>query len=93
VDELPIDAMDGQTVSTFYASLVVSLGSAVSSTQGMHDTESTVMDGLEARRQSISGVNVDEELIDFERFQQAYAAAARFLSVVNQVQEELMRLI
>jgi flagellar hook-associated protein 1 FlgK len=51
------------------------------------------MEGLEARRQSISGVNVDEELIDFERYQQAYAAAARFLSVVNQVQDELMRLV
>jgi flagellar hook-associated protein 1 FlgK len=93
VDETRIDAMDGQTVSTFYAALVVEIAADASSTQAMHDTETTVMDGLEARRQSISGVNVDEELIDFERFQQAYAAAARFLTVVNQVQDELMRLV
>ncbi|MDZ4772654.1 MAG: flagellar hook-associated protein FlgK [Planctomycetota bacterium] len=93
VDEVAIDSMDGQTVSTFYAALVVSIGSDASSTQAMYDTEETVMASLDARRQSISGVNVDEELIDFERYQQAYSAAARFLSVVNQVQEELMRLI
>lgn len=93
VDEVAIDAMDGQTVSTFYAALVVSIGSDASSTQAMYDTEESVMASLDARRQSISGVNVDEELIDFERYQQAYSAAARFLSVVNQVQEELMRLV
>ncbi len=93
VDEVAIEAMDGQSVSSFYSALVVTIASDASSTQAMYDTETTVMEGLEARRQSISGVNVDEELIDFERYQQAYAAAARFLSVVNQVQDELMRLV
>ncbi|MBL8858725.1 MAG: flagellar hook-associated protein FlgK [Planctomycetes bacterium] len=93
VDELAIDAYGGQSVSTHYNALIVSVASDASSTQGMYDTEQVVMNGLESRRQSISGVNVDEELIDFERFQQAYAAAARFLSVVSNLQDELMRLV
>lgn len=93
VDELAIDEYGGQSVSTHYNALIVSVASDASSTQGMYDTEQVVMNGLESRRQSISGVNVDEELIDFERFQQAYAAAARFLSVVSNLQDELMRLV
>lgn len=93
VDEMPMGGTDGQTVSSFYASLVVAVGADTSSTQGMHDTESVVMEGLEARRQSISGVNVDEELVNFERFQQSYSAAARYLSVVSQLQDELLRIV
>lgn len=93
VDEIALSDFEGQTVSSFYASLVVSIGAETSSTQGMHDTEALVMEGLEARRQAISGVNVDEELVDFERFQRSYAAAARFLSVVGQVQDELLRIV
>lgn len=93
VDEASIPDLGGLSASKFYSALVVAIGSDASSSQAMYDTEEVVKNGLEARRQSISGVNVDEELIEFERYQQAYAAAARFLAVVNQVQQELMQLV
>jgi flagellar hook-associated protein 1 FlgK len=47
---------------------------------------------LENDRQSISGVNIDEELTNMIRFQQGYNAAARFVSTVNQMLDVLMRL-
>ncbi|MCL2558347.1 MAG: flagellar hook-associated protein FlgK, partial [Treponema sp.] len=47
---------------------------------------------LEDLRQSISGVNVDEELSNMLRFQQGYNAAARFITTVNQMLDVLMRM-
>lgn len=93
VGDSPLSSLDGLTVRSFYASLVVTMGSEASSTQGTRDTEAAVMDGLVKRRESLSGVNIDEELVNFERFQQTYQAAARFLSVVNQLQQDLMNLV
>ncbi len=48
---------------------------------------------LEQLQQSVSGVNVDEELVDMVRFEQAFAAAGQFISTVNELHDELMNLI
>jgi flagellar hook-associated protein 1 FlgK len=54
--------------------------------------ENQVMHHLEEMRQSISGVNIDEELTNLIRFQQGYNAAARFITTVNQMLDVLMRM-
>jgi flagellar hook-associated protein 1 FlgK len=41
-------------------------------------------------RQSISGVNINEELADMIRFQQGYNAAARFITTVNSMLDTLI---
>ena len=39
------------------------------------------MDDLRSLRDSISGVNIDEELADILKFQHGYNAAAKFITV------------
>ncbi|MCL2008006.1 MAG: flagellar hook-associated protein FlgK [Treponema sp.] len=46
-------------------------------------TQSQIMKQLQEMRQSIAGVNIDEELSNMIRFQHGYAAAARFITTVN----------
>lgn len=46
----------------------------------------------EARRASIEGVNLDEELIKLTTFQQSYNASARLIQAVNELFDTLMRL-
>ena len=41
------------------------------------------MKNLTDTRQSISGVNVDEELSNMIKFQHGYAAAAKFISMMD----------
>ncbi|MFN9705438.1 MAG: flagellar basal body rod C-terminal domain-containing protein [Planctomycetota bacterium] len=47
---------------------------------------------LQTERESISGVNIDEEMVDLMRFQQSYEAAARFLSVAQEMTDTLINL-
>jgi flagellar hook-associated protein 1 FlgK len=53
-------------------------------------TQNIMMKDLHDRRQSISGVNMDEELANMIRFQHGYNAAARFITVVNSMLDTLI---
>jgi flagellar hook-associated protein 1 FlgK len=52
-----------------------------------------VMQSLEQRQAAVAGVNVDEELVDLVAYEQAFAAAAQYISVVNQLNEELLSIL
>ena len=46
-------------------------------------SQNAVMDDLRSLRDSISGVNIDEELADIMKFQHGYNAAAKFVTVID----------
>jgi len=54
------------------------------------ETQNVLMKDLRDRRQSISGVNMNEELADMLRYQHGYNAAARFISTVNSMLDTLI---
>ena len=53
-------------------------------------TQSNKMKTLNEMRQSISGVNIDEEIINLLKFNHGYSAAARYLNTVNQMLDTLI---
>jgi flagellar hook-associated protein 1 FlgK len=52
-----------------------------------------MVDQLANRKQSVSGVNLDEEMANLVRFQQSYTAAAKVIVVVDEMLEELLNII
>jgi flagellar hook-associated protein 1 FlgK len=50
------------------------------------------MKQLEEMRQSVSGVNMDEELANLLKYTHGYNAAARFITTINQMLETLIRM-
>jgi flagellar hook-associated protein 1 FlgK len=54
------------------------------------ETENLIMKQLRDMRQSISGVNIDEELANMIRYQHGYNAAARFITTVNSMLDTLI---
>ncbi len=80
------------TFSTYYSSLVSSIGVA-SSAAGTNDTaQNRILEELNAYRESISGVSLDEEAANLIKYQHAYQAAARILSVVDEMLETIVNL-
>ncbi|MDR2101270.1 MAG: flagellar hook-associated protein FlgK, partial [Treponema sp.] len=53
-------------------------------------TQNLIMKQLKDMRESISGVNVDEELSNMIKYQHGYAAAARFITTVNSLLDTLI---
>ena len=81
------------TLGEFYGSIVGDVGFEISSTSNAQEIESFLLGSLTAQREEVSGVNVDEELVKMIQFEQAYSAAAQFLQVVTQLNDQVMALV
>ena len=73
------------TFDEFYSSIVSTVGIESFSSQATYSQQEAILLQLNTRRESISGVSIDEELINMIKFQQAYNAAARLIGVVDEL--------
>jgi flagellar hook-associated protein 1 FlgK len=79
-----------QSASDFYAGLIGLIGSNSRQASEMATNQALVVDHLTTRRESISGVSLDEEAVDMIRFQHAYTAAARVITAVDEMLDTLI---
>ncbi|MBL8728246.1 MAG: flagellar hook-associated protein FlgK [Planctomycetes bacterium] len=89
---LDLDDLEGTTIEDFYADLVGDVGFRTAAATSDLTAQNQLMQQLQAQRDSVSGVNLDEETVDMLRFQQSYEAAARFISVVQDMTTTLINL-
>jgi flagellar hook-associated protein 1 FlgK len=73
------------TFDDYFADAVASVGLRSEEADLSFETQERVMKDLRDLRQSISGVNIDEELSNMIKFQHGYSAAARFISEVDEM--------
>ncbi len=73
-----------------YQSYVTSLGVEVQEARGLAENQDVLVQHLEGLRQGVQGVNLDEEMTSLVKFQHAYDAAARVLTVVDEMLEHLI---
>ncbi len=71
------------TFDDYFADTVAEIGLKGEEAARALETHTLIMKELRDMRESISGVNIDEELSQMIKFQHGYAAAARFISVVD----------
>jgi len=57
------------------------------------EVAATVLESLQIQRESISGVSLDEEAISLVKYQRAFQSASRFVSVVDELLDELVLLV
>lgn len=93
VESQAVPELEGVSLGQFYGNLVGGLGFQVSSALGAIESNESLIASLEARQQQVSGVNLDEELVDLLKFEQAFAAAAQYITVVNQIDDELLSIL
>ena len=73
-----------------YGQVVADVGVATRQAQSGLETETLLMARAQGARDSVSGVNLDEEAANLLRFQQAYQAAAQVISVADEVFQTLL---
>ena len=75
--------LGNQTFSENYDQTVAQLGQDLSSTNGQVTNQQLVQAALSQQRDSVSGVSIDEEMTDLMKYQRAYEASARLISIVD----------
>lgn len=78
------------TIGDYYKGIIGQLGTDVQIAQQSAENAVKMVQQVDNRRQSISGVSIDEELTNMVRYQQAYNAAARYVSAVNDMLNTLI---
>lgn len=81
-----------KTFNDAYASLVSTVGSKTATLKTSSTTQANVTTQLSNQQQSISGVNLDEEYGNLQRFQQYYLANAQVLQTASTLFDALINI-
>ena len=81
----PVMVGNTRTFDEFFAEAVTNMGLKGEQSELALNTQTAIGKELRDMRDSISGVNIDEELADIIKFQHGYNATARFVATVNEM--------
>ena len=70
--------------------MIGDLGVESASAQKNQANTQTLADSIDQNRQSVSAVSLDEEMTDMIKYQQAYNASARMITVIDELLDKLI---
>jgi len=73
-----------------YSNLVSQIGNQASESKVALSAQQSLLDQATATRESLSGVNLDEEAANLIRYQQAYQASAKVMSIASSLFDEIL---
>jgi flagellar hook-associated protein 1 len=86
----PSPILAGRSLSEGYSDMVGRIGSDLREAMDNSSIHSTLASQADLRRSSVSGVSIDEEMVSLIRFQNAYGAAARVISTVDEMMQTVL---
>ncbi len=78
------------TLDGFYGAMTSSLGIEANRAYNERDNLAFIVENLENSRMSVSGVSLDEEMANLVKFQHAYNAAARQITVMDEMLDKII---
>jgi len=78
------DAIDG-TMGESYSAAISLFSYSLSQSRMKHENQTGVLSAVRGQRESMSGVSLDEEAAELMKFQRAYQASARVISVIDEM--------
>ena len=83
-------AISNTSFADYLHQIASSLGEEASNAYKSEESYSVLETSLANRKDEISGVSVDEELVNLIRFQQAYQASSKYISIINGLTDRLL---
>jgi flagellar hook-associated protein 1 FlgK len=85
--------LDVTGTDSTYRQMIVALGVQSATASGNLATQSAVSTQVDASRESVSGVNIDDEMTNMIQFQHGYAAAGKLVSVINDMLDTVINMV
>ena len=73
------------TMGEYIGAVIADLGEKTSAAKVKYEGQTRLIANLDERRESVCGVNLDEEMTNMVRFQHGYNAAARVISTMDEM--------
>jgi len=80
----PTDSING-TFSQFYSKTVTDLGQTLSTTNSHVTSQTSITTLVKSQRDAVSGVSLDEEMADLIKYQRAFQASSRIISILDEL--------
>jgi len=78
------------TPDDYIKSLLSTLAVDSQQADRMNNNQSVILDNIEIRRESESGVSIDEEMANVVRYQHAYNAAAKMITTMDSIYDVMI---
>jgi len=88
--QTPIADLGMKTIPDFYSATVAQLGQHTRAARSGQENQKIILQNLQASREAVSGVNMDEELANLLRYQRSYQAAAQLVAVMDTVIADML---
>jgi len=82
--------LNGGTADEYFRAVVGQLGVQADEANRNAANQQTIIDQVDARRMSVSGVSLDEEMANMIKFQHAYNAAARAMTTYDEMLDKII---
>ncbi len=82
-----------QTVDEYYNAFLGKIGATKQRFDEVYKAKQAVYQQLKTTQQSLEGVSLDEEAANLIKFQRAYQANAKYISVVDQMTQTLINMV
>lgn len=86
------NSLQTATMDNYYNALVGDIGILSQQASQNQTFQQSLVDSLTKLRDSVSGVNLDEEMTNLIQVQQAYQAAGKLVSVADETLQSLLQL-
>lgn len=86
-------SIDNTTFSEYYSSFLGKIASESKNAQNSESTTTLIFDQLNSQRQSVMGVNLDEEAVNLVKYQKAFEASSRAITLANDILSTLVNII
>lgn len=80
----------GSNFNDFYEAFIAELGSEGLRATTMASNQRALVEQIETERQSVMGVNMDEEMMDIILFNQAFNAMSRFITTQDEILDKII---
>jgi flagellar hook-associated protein 1 FlgK len=84
------DEINNMSYTQFYGTMAGQLGTAISTAQGNQTTTQDALTQAQTLRQQGSGVDLNSEAIKVLQFQQAYDAASKMVTILDQLTQNFL---
>lgn len=88
-----VGSFNGDTIGGAFQKMVSSLAVTVQDANSNHEAQTILVANADATRQSVGGVSIDEELTRLITQQTAYSAAARLVTVADQMMQDVLNMV
>jgi flagellar hook-associated protein 1 FlgK len=93
LESQPLTGLTGATLKDSYQTMVNTIATSSSGAKTNAQATQVVKETLEAQREALSGVSLDEEAVNLMKQQRAFQGAARLITAVNEMMDTVLNLV